>query len=231
MSALWAPHRGGDGRRDVGPEDVGARRRPLRDRSRLKVVAATPNRLARIPFIAVLIGVFGVGMAGLLMLNTTLQNQAFESRSLSRQANELVYSQAELESAISRQASPQELARRASAQGMRPNPYPAFVVMPSGKVVGDPRRVTGREMSSLVVRTPAELAAAHAAAEARRKAADVEKAAQERAEQLAAANTARQRTAQQAAEQRAAEQAAQQRATQRAAQPSASPAAPSAGNR
>ena len=62
--------------------------------------------MARIPFIAVLIALFGVGMAGLLMLNTTLQNQAFEGRALTRQANELIYSQAELEGAISRRASP-----------------------------------------------------------------------------------------------------------------------------
>ena len=146
--------------------------------------------MARIPFIAVLIAVFGVGMAGLLMLNTSLQNQAFEGRSLNRQANELVYSQAELESEISRRASPQELARRASALGMRPNPHPVFVVVPSGKVIGNPQRVTGREVPSLVVKTPAELAAERAAAAAKRQAAAVEKAARERAEQLAAARKA-----------------------------------------
>ena len=40
----------------------------------------------------------------------------------------------------------QELARRASALGMRPNPYPAFLVMPKGKVIGKPRPVTGNEV-------------------------------------------------------------------------------------
>lgn len=187
MSALWAPSPGGG--------DAAGRPRALRRRPGLTVVPRPPARLSRIPFIAVLIAVFGVGMAGLLMLNTTLQNQAFEARGLSRQANELVYGQAELESAISRRSSPQELARRASALGMRPNPHPAFVVVPSGKVIGKPNRVSGREVPSLVVKTPQELAKARAAAEAKRKAAAVEKAARERSEQLAAARrTAEQQT-------------------------------------
>ncbi len=172
--------------------------------------------MARIPFIAVLIAVFGVGMAGLLMLNTSLQNQAFEGRTLNRQANELVYSQAELESEISRRASPQELARRASALGMRPNPHPVFVVVPSGKVIGDPKRVTGHEVPSLVVKTPQEVAAARAAAEAKRKAAAVEAAARARAEQLAAARRTADQTA--AAQARAAQPGAAQPS---AAQPSA----------
>lgn len=200
MSAVWAPLGG----------DVERGSRPLRNRGRLKVVPRPPARMARIPFIAVLIALFGAGMAGLLMLNTTLQNQAFEGRALTRQANELIYSQAELESEISRRSSSHELARRASALGMRPNPHPAFLEVPSGKVIGKPARVYGNEVPSLVVKTPQELAADRAVAAAKRKAAAVEKAARERGQQLAAARRA--------ADQRAAAQAAAQRAAQRAAQ-------------
>ncbi len=214
MSAVWAPLSSGDESRES---------RPLRDRGRLKVVPRPPARMARIPFIAVLIALFGAGMAGLLMLNTTLQNQAFEGRALTRQANELIYSQAELESAISRRSSPEELARRASALGMRPNPHPAFLVVPSGKVIGKPTRVQGREVPALVIKTPEEVAAARAAAEAKRKAAAVEKAARERGQQLAAARRAadqRTRATQQAAAARVAavqKAAAQKAAAQRAA--------------
>ena len=167
MSALWAP--------SPDAADAGGRPRALRRRPGLKVVPRPPARMARIPFIAVLIALFGVGMAGLLMLNTTLQNQAFEARGLSRQANELVYGQAELESAISRRSAPQELARRASALGMRPNPHPAFVVVPSGKVIGKPTRVvrTGspvRWWSRRRRRWPKARAAAEAEAEGGRAA-------------------------------------------------------------
>ena len=56
MSALWE----------------GLVARPERPRPRLRPVAKPKPRLARVPFLLVVIGLFGLGMAGLLMLNTTL---------------------------------------------------------------------------------------------------------------------------------------------------------------
>ena len=170
MSALQAPL-------TSGREEQAASRRP----SRLRAVQPPAARLSRAPFLLVLIGVFGLGMAGLLMLNTTLQNQAFSSRALDRQATELTYTQAALENQIDLVSAPPELARRASALGMRPNPYPAFLEMPSGKVTGEARTVSGGEVPSLVVRTPAEVAAAKLAAEAKAKAKAAEKAAARKA--------------------------------------------------
>jgi hypothetical protein len=153
----------------------------------------------------VLIGVFGLGMAGLLMLNTTLQSQAFQSRTLNRQAGELAYAEADLENQLDAIAAPQELARRASALGMRPNPFPAFLVLPSGKVVGKPRPVSGHEVPALIVKTPAQLAAEDAAKRARAEA----KAAAKAAKNEAAAAEAKRTAAEQAtAKQKAAERAA-----------------------
>jgi hypothetical protein len=159
-------------------------------RARLRPVATPSQRLARFPFLLVLIGTFGLGMAGLLMLNTTLQNQAFQARSLNRQATELAYVQADLEDRLDKQAAPAEVARRASLAGMRPNPYPVFLVLPEGKIVGKPTRVSGREVPGLVIKSSAQLAAERAKKAARAKAAaEARKAAAERAaaEQLAAA--------------------------------------------
>jgi hypothetical protein len=173
VSALWAPM---TGRRN----DAARTRRPLH------AVAEPASRLARLPFLLVLIGIFGVGMAGLLMLNTTLQNQAFESRTLNRQATELAYAQADLENQLDALAAPQELARQASALGMRPNPYPAFLVLPNGKVVGKPTPVEGKEVPALIVKTPAQLVAAQAAKRARAEA----KAAQAAKREAAAAKRA-----------------------------------------
>jgi hypothetical protein len=173
VSALWAPM---TGRRN----DAARTRRPLH------AVAEPASRLARLPFLLVLIGIFGVGMAGLLMLNTTLQNQAFESRTLNRQATELAYAQADLENQLDALAAPQELARQASALGMRPNPYPAFLVLPNGKVVGKPTPVEGKEVPALIVKTPAQLVAAQAAKRARAEA----KAAQVAKREAAAAKRA-----------------------------------------
>jgi len=104
------------------------------------------------------------------MLNTTLQSQAFESRTLNRQATELAYAQADLENQLDALAAPQELARQASALGLRPNPYPAFLVLPNGKVVGKPTPVEGKEVPALIVKTPAQLVAEQAAKRARAEA-------------------------------------------------------------
>jgi len=150
--------------------------------------------LARFPFLLVFIGIFGIGMAGLLMLNTTLQSQAFESRTLNRRATELAYSQADLENQLDALAAPQELARRASELGMRPNPFPAFLVLPSGKVVGKPIPVSGHELPALIVKTPAQIAAEQAAKRARAEA----KAAARAARKEAAAAEAERKVAQRA---------------------------------
>jgi hypothetical protein len=159
MSALQAPVRT---HREQRSGATGA--------SRLQAVEPPASRLSRAPFLLVLIGVFGLGMAGLLMLNTTLQNQAFTSRALSRQATELTYTQAALENQIDVVSAPPELARRASALGMRANPYPVLLEMPSGEVIGKARAVEGGELPSLVVKTPAEIAADKAAAKERAEA-------------------------------------------------------------
>jgi hypothetical protein len=158
-------------------------------------VAQPAVRLARFPFLLVLIGVFGLGMAGLLMLNTTLQSQAFQSRTLNRQAGELAYAQAHLENQLDALAAPQEVARRASALGMRPNPFPAFLVLPAGKVVGKPTPVSGHEVPALIVKTPTQLAAEQAAKRARAEA----KAAEKAAKQEAAAAEAKRKAAERAA--------------------------------
>ena len=182
MSALWAPLAARN-------DDRRTKERPLR------AVAQPTARLARFPFLLVLIGLFGIGMVGLLMLNTTLQNQVFESRTLNRQATELAYTQADLEYQLAALAAPQELARRASELGMRPNPFPAFLVLPSGKVVGKPIPVSGHEVPALIVKTPAQLAAEEAAKRARAEAKAAAKAAKKEAAQAEAKRKAAQRAA------------------------------------
>ena len=152
-------------------------------RAQLRPVTNPKPRMARFPFLLVLIGIFGLGMAGLLMLNTTLQNQAFQTRALHRQATELAYVQADLERQLNVNGAPHELARRASKLGMRPNPHPAFLVLPEGRIVGEPKPVTGREQEVFVVKTSDQSAAERAKA-ARAKA---DAAAKEAAEERAAA--------------------------------------------
>lgn len=188
MSALWAAEPGWQESDPAGTRT---------HQPSLRAVPRPRPRLGRVPFILVLIAVFGLGMTGLLMLNTTLQNQAFAASTLNRQATELAYSQADLETQIDTLAAPQELARRASALGLRPNPHPAFLVLPQGKVVGKPRPVSGNEVPTLVIKTPAELAAERAAAAARQHALAAKKVADAKAK---AAEAQRQAAAKKAAD-------------------------------
>ena len=211
MSALWAPLQ-------APLEDRPARDGKAGQKSRrLRSVPALPERMARIPFITVLIAIFGVGMVGLLVVNTTLQNQAFESRALNRQAAQLVYAEAELQSQLNQVRTPEQIATKASALGMRANPYPAFLVVPSGKVIGERHRINGDEMKGLIVKTPAQLAAEKAAREAKAQAKAAAEAAKQKAKAEAARKKAADKAAAEAAEQRAAADAADAAAKQQAA--------------
>ena len=91
----------------------------------LRAVAQPAARLARFPFLLVLIGIFGIGMAGLLMLNTTLQSQAFESRTLNRQATELAYAQADLENQLDALAAPAGARPSSLRAGDAPQSFPS----------------------------------------------------------------------------------------------------------
>ncbi len=200
MSALLAPS-GGESGSD--------------ERERLRTVPSTasrqgPPRLAPMPFLVVLIGLLGLGLAGLLMLNTTLQGQAFESRQLQRQESELAYQQVELETKLDKEAAPQELAERASALGLRPNPYPVILRLPEGKIEGDPKRVDGDEIPGIVVKTPEEIAADRAEKAAKRAAKEAKKRAEAEAERQREADQKRQREQQREQEQQQEQQRQQQ---------------------
>jgi len=224
VSALWAP---APDRKEPAPA-------PEVQRPTLRAVPRAKPRLARVPFILVLIAIFGAGMTGLLMLNTTLQNQAFEASQLNRQATELTYARTDLESQLDKMAAPQVLAQRATALGLRANPHPAFLVLPKGKVIGKPQPVSGNEVPTLIVKTPAELTAERLAADVRKKQQALERAAQARAKAAQdqaraaqkkiddarkAAEAAKQAAAKEAAAKEAAakEAAAQQAAAKKAA--------------
>ena len=214
MSALWNSLQAPLGASPASDEKGQGRR--------LRSVPPLPGRMARIPFISVLIAIFGLGMVGLLVVNTALQNQAFESRALTRQSAQLVYQEAELQSQLNQVRTPEQIAAKASALGMRANPRPAFLVVPSGKVIGEQHRVDGTEMKGLIVKTPQEIAAekAEKAAKAKAKAeAAAKKKAEEAAKKKAAAEAAAQKKA--AAQQKAAAEAAAKKKADEAAKKAA----------
>ena len=70
---------------------------------------------------------------------------------------------------------------KASALGMRANPYPAFLIVPAGKVIGEPHRIKGNEMKGLIVKTPARAGRGEGGREAKARAKAVAAAAAKKA--------------------------------------------------
>ncbi|MGJ3507327.1 hypothetical protein [Enemella sp. A6] len=123
-------------------------------RRHLRAVAERTARVSRLPFLLVMASVLGLGLLGLALLNTQLQNQAFEMRQLHREQARLANYEAYLSARIDEAGSPSGLATKASALGMRPNTHSALLVVPDGKVIGEPKPVTGGELPSSVVKPP-----------------------------------------------------------------------------
>lgn len=132
-------------------------------RTRLRLVPRRQARMARLPFLTVLIALVGAGMVGLLLLNTSLQTQAFEASELRREAAAMSYAEGELEQLVTEAGSARELSRRASALGMRPNRDIAFIQLQTGQVTGEPRAADGLYLPSALTRSPEELAKEKAA--------------------------------------------------------------------
>lgn len=136
-------------------------------RSTRATLTAVPRRrttVARTPFLVILLGVLGLGMVGLVMLQTTVQQQSFELRKLEAQAKALSYQEAQLQAEADRRSTPAEVARRARELGMVPNPYPVYIDVTTGEVRGVAKPVTGNEMPNLTVKTPEEVARARTSA-------------------------------------------------------------------
>ena len=116
-----------------------------RRRARLTAVPSAPAQhwtapapLRQLPFMLVLLAVLGIGMVGLLLLNTTVQGQSFQLEDRRQQSARLGYTEAELQHQLDQTSSPQSLAAKARELGMRPNPAPEFLEVPTGRVLGGP---------------------------------------------------------------------------------------------
>jgi hypothetical protein len=114
-------------------------------RSHLRALDAPP-KVVRIPFVAVLGALLALGLLGLLVLNTAIQTQAKELNSLQADATSLGYQKGELTTQVEQLRSASALEQRAYQLGLRPNPYPAFITLADGRILGHPVPVTGHEL-------------------------------------------------------------------------------------
>lgn len=87
-------------------------------RARLTVVPRRHHPSARVPFVIFVSVVLVAGVVGLLMLNTTMQQNAFRATALEKEAQALTAKQEGLEMDLARLNDPQQVAERALALGM-----------------------------------------------------------------------------------------------------------------
>ncbi|MBW9206240.1 hypothetical protein KV102_17495 [Mumia sp. zg.B53] len=122
--------------------------RPQPTRSPLRVVPAARPRSPRAPFVLLVVTLLAGGLVGLLLLNTSMQNGAFQLAELEKEAETLQSRHAQLSLEVEERATPAALAERAAELGMVPNTTPVFLRLSDGKVVGDPEPAARGESPS-----------------------------------------------------------------------------------
>ncbi|MDO5676539.1 MAG: hypothetical protein Q4G35_03410 [Propionibacteriaceae bacterium] len=123
----------------------------------MRVVPKPAATVSTLGFVSIIIALIAVGMAGVMVVTTSVSAQSRELAALRREATELGYQAAALESHLQRMSSANALAMRASTLGMVPNPHPAFINLADGTVTGAPQKATGREMPFLRGIAPAPI--------------------------------------------------------------------------
>ncbi|WP_262851903.1 septum formation initiator family protein [Mumia quercus] len=132
-------------------------RPPQQPRRNLRVVPARRPSSPRAPFVLLVVTLLAGGLIGLLLLNTSMQNGAFELAELEKKAETLQSERAQLALEVEQRSTPAALADRASALGMVPNVNPVFLRLKDGSVVGDmvPASRAGRAASGVGGPSPA----------------------------------------------------------------------------
>lgn len=130
------------------PEPAPARPGARTSRPPISVVPDAPQRAAVAPFVVLVLVVLGVGLVGLLLLNTSLQQGSFLIHDLQAQASELRERQDELSRRVAVAQAPDTLAKRAKSLGMVVNDKPGYLRLDDGTVTGNPE--PARSSSSTV---------------------------------------------------------------------------------
>jgi len=99
-------------------------------------------------FVIVLAIILGVGLLGMLVINTTLAQGAFTVSELRSTQEELSRTEATLIESVAALAAPVVLETKARNLGMVPSATPAFIQIPTGKVLGKPKPAPGARISA-----------------------------------------------------------------------------------
>jgi len=121
------------------PESRAAVRGP-----RLKVAPPPPVAGPKVPFVALVLAVVVGGVLGILLVQTRVNQNAFELARLQDQQAALDVEQQRLEKEIAMHEAPGNLAAQARKLGLVKSGPPAFIRLPDGKVIGVPQPAQGQ---------------------------------------------------------------------------------------
>jgi hypothetical protein len=181
MTALLAPRPGRESTR----------------KPRLRALDAPKRRVATVPFVLTLAAILALGMVGMIVLVTALQEQGLAVQSRQHDATVLANRVSQLQAQVGDARSIKNLAVAAQGLGMKPDPYAVAMRLSDGKTFGSSRPVQGNEMPDVRYLTEEQAAAqmaawrqAEADRNAQQKAAAAAKKAEAAAKKAAAAATA-----------------------------------------
>lgn len=117
--------------------------------TRLRAVPVQRRAVSTPVFAVFILVVLIVNMVFLVMITTTIQGKSAELVTLQAEESQLRYQRAAMSAQVQDLRSSQNLAARAWELGMRPNPNPAFIEMPSGMIVGEAIPVIGDELTGM----------------------------------------------------------------------------------
>ena len=134
-------------------------------RPRLRLVPPVKARVSTFGFLLILAALVVVGMVFVMVVTTQVGAQSRDLSNLRREATQLSYEVAARRTELQGVSSSGSLALRASELGMVPNPFPAFVDLSNGAIVGQPQQVKGDEVPYLTRLPGARQTSASAAPE------------------------------------------------------------------
>jgi hypothetical protein len=130
------------------------------ERARLTLVPRPRQQAARMPFLAFVALVLLVGVIGLLVFNTHMQQASFKATALETRATALHAQEQALRMELDNLRDPQRVAQRARTLGMVPVANPAFLKLSDGSTLGNavPAAATdAQRLTPLPTKRPAEL--------------------------------------------------------------------------
>ncbi|MBR7838802.1 hypothetical protein KDL01_36380 [Actinospica durhamensis] len=103
---------------------------------RLAVIEGWAGRRSAIPFALLVLGVLAAGLIALLSLNTAMGENSIRTQKAEQRQAQLTDREQQLSQQLSGLSAPGALASAAAAQGLVPNPQPAFLNPTTGAVLG-----------------------------------------------------------------------------------------------